>query len=78
MHLPHFCLQRLSHVDQEPPQKSDFPRQMLRQFRQDLDRQRPACMLYLCLYTLYIVHTLPSLLSIMWIQYALYVVWHVI
>lgn len=47
VHLPHFCLQRLSHVDshQDLPQlaKTGNPapaRQMLRQFREDLDRQK--------------------------------------
>lgn len=53
VHLPHFCLQRLSHVDshQDLPQLAKnrenqpsanlaLPRQMLRQFREDLDRQK--------------------------------------
>ncbi|CAK8985161.1 Uncharacterized protein SCF082_LOCUS16933 [Durusdinium trenchii] len=56
VHLPHFCLQRLSHVDSHPdlPQLAKsgatngnngnhaLPRQMMRQFREDLDRQRRA------------------------------------
>lgn len=54
VHLPHFCLQRLSHVDSHPdlPQLAKsgatngnngnhaLPRQMMRQFREDLDRQK--------------------------------------
>ncbi|CAJ1441983.1 unnamed protein product, partial [Effrenium voratum] len=45
VHLPHFCLQRLNAVEsnQDMPARRDspnLPRQMLRQFRDDLDRQK--------------------------------------